>query len=539
MKKIRVLNSHPFLNRIRSNANTTTKVSRRFLGQFADAIGGINLSIRSKILISLSIVILIMGFTNGLLVGQVLNYSRQYDAIITNITTANSISGSVKPDMDTEMWKIVAGKVDFEAGEQYNIINGVNLKLEWMMANTDSPKAKIKLEGIRRTMLTLTEYVDQMGVQMENHSTAAENEELLENIWFVTAVVEDVVQDYALFEVHRTESQYEVMRAGFARWESLSVALMGLAIAFSVLAAWSLSRSIYKPIKKLHDVTATITRNDLQALVNRDNVDEITELGLSFNIMIGKIRDLLDSKIKEQENLKKAELRALQAQINPHFLYNTLDTIIWMAKAKKTEQVIEIVTALSTFFRISLSKGKDWITIEEEVERTRSYLTIQKMRYNDIMDFKIELDEDVAQNTVLKLTLQPLVENALYHGIKNKRQGGTIHVRARRKGLHEVLFEVEDNGIGFTPEKLAQLEVELADDSGDIRMETGVGIGNVNKRIRLYYGKQYGISIRSEYNAGTLVTLVIPAKVDEDGQAISAPIASLNYQADATRESVV
>lgn len=539
MKKIRVLNSHPFLNRIRSNANTTTKVSRRFLGQFADAIGSINLSIRAKILISLSIVILIMGSTNGLLVGQVLNYSRQYDAIITNITTANSISGSVKPDIDTEMWKIVAGKVDFDAGEQYNIINGVNLKLEWMMANTDSPKAKIKLEGIRRTMLTLTETVDQMGVQMENHSTAAENEELLENIWFVTAVVEDVVQDYALFEVHRTESQYEVMRAGFARWESLSVALMGLAIAFSVLAAWSLSRSIYKPIKKLHDVTATITRNDLQALVNRDNVDEITELGLSFNIMIGKIRDLLDSKIKEQENLKKAELRALQAQINPHFLYNTLDTIIWMAKAKKTEQVIEIVTALSTFFRISLSKGKDWITIEEEVERTRSYLTIQKMRYNDIMDFKIELDEAVAQNTVLKLTLQPLVENALYHGIKNKRQGGTIHVRARRKGLHEVLFEVEDNGIGFTPEKLAQLEVELADDSGDIRMETGVGIGNVNKRIRLYYGKQYGISIRSEYNAGTLVTLVIPAKVDEDGQAVFAPNAGLNYQADASRESVV
>ncbi|PKO15947.1 MAG: two-component sensor histidine kinase [Chloroflexi bacterium HGW-Chloroflexi-10] len=539
VKKIRVLNSHPFLNRIRSNANTTTKVSRRFLGQFADAIGSINLSIRAKILISLSIVILIMGSTNGLLVGQVLNYSRQYDAIITNITTANSISGSVKPDIDTEMWKIVAGKVDFDAGEQYNIINGVNLKLEWMMANTDSPKAKIKLEGIRRTMLTLTETVDQMGVQMENHSTAAENEELLENIWFVTAVVEDVVQDYALFEVHRTESQYEVMRAGFARWESLSVALMGLAIAFSVLAAWSLSRSIYKPIKKLHDVTATITRNDLQALVNRDNVDEITELGLSFNIMIGKIRDLLDSKIKEQENLKKAELRALQAQINPHFLYNTLDTIIWMAKAKKTEQVIEIVTALSTFFRISLSKGKDWITIEEEVERTRSYLTIQKMRYNDIMDFKIELDEAVAQNTVLKLTLQPLVENALYHGIKNKRQGGTIHVRARRKGLHEVLFEVEDNGIGFTPEKLAQLEVELADDSGDIRMETGVGIGNVNKRIRLYYGKQYGISIRSEYNAGTLVTLVIPAKVDEDGQAVFAPNAGLNYQADASRESVV
>jgi two-component system sensor histidine kinase YesM len=245
-----------------------------------------------------------------------------------------------------------------------------------------------------------------------------------------------------------------------------------------------------------------------------DNVDEITELGMSFNIMIGKIKELLDSKIKEQENLKKAELRALQAQINPHFLYNTLDTIIWMAESKKTDQVVKIVSALSNFFRISLSKGMDWITIGEEVERIKSYLTIQKMRYRDILDFKIEVEKDVAENTILKLILQPLVENALYHGIKNKRQGGTINIRARRMGDNEVLLEVEDDGIGFTPEKLAQLRAELEDDSGDFKMESGFGIGNVNNRIRLYYGRSYGVSIRSEYNTGTCVTLVIPAKTE-------------------------
>jgi two-component system sensor histidine kinase YesM len=258
-----------------------------------------------------------------------------------------------------------------------------------------------------------------------------------------------------------------------------------------------------------------------------DNVDEITELGMSFNIMIGKIKELLDSKMKEQENLKKAELRALQAQINPHFLYNTLDTIIWMAEAKKTAQVVEIVSALSRFFRISLSKGMDWITIGEEVERTRSYLTIQKMRYRDILDFKIEVDDEVSENTILKLILQPLVENALYHGIKNKRQGGTIWVRAKRKNRDEILLEVEDDGIGFPPEKLTQLRAELDDDSGDIKLESGFGIGNVNRRIRLYYGKPYGLSVRSEYNTGTCVTLVIPAKTEtfspqEDGAAVQA-----------------
>jgi two-component system sensor histidine kinase YesM len=231
--------------------------------------------------------------------------------------------------------------------------------------------------------------------------------------------------------------------------------------------------------------------------------------------MIGKIRELLDAKIKEQANLKKAELRALQAQINPHFLYNTLDTIIWMAESKKTDEVIEIVRALSSFFRISLSKGKDWITIGEEIERTRSYLTIQKMRYRDIMDYEIKVDEGVLDSTILKLILQPLVENALYHGIKNKRSGGTITLRAKQKNENEILLQVEDDGIGFTPEKLAQVQAELNDDSGEIRLESGFGIDNVNKRIKLYYGKQYGLSIKSEYYTGTCATLVIPAIQDD------------------------
>jgi two-component system sensor histidine kinase YesM len=384
-----------------------------------------------------------------------------------------------------------------------------------MMDHTDSQRAKVKLDLILRTLQSLKGYVDQMGGKIAHNSTAAENEAVLENIRFATSVLEEVVQNYVLYEVHRTEGQYAVMRENFVRWQIFSIILIFSAVGFSVVAAWSLSKSIYAPIKKLHDVTTTITKNDLQALMTSDNVDEITELGMSFNIMIGKIKELLDSKIKEQENLKKAELRALQAQINPHFLYNTLDTIIWMAESKKTDQVVKIVTALSKFFRISLSKGMDWITIGEEVERIRSYLTIQKMRYRDILDFKILVDEDVTENTILKLILQPLVENALYHGIKNKRQKGLICVRARRKGEDEVLLEVEDDGIGFTPEKLAKLRAELDDDSGDIKLESGFGIGNVNKRIRLYYGKPYGLSVQSKYTTGTCVTLVIPAKIAE------------------------
>jgi len=489
---------------------------RGLLAPLADLVARLNLSVRSKILLSLGVVILIMSITNVLLVVQVLNYSRQYDAIIANITAANSISGRIKSDIDTEMWRVVAGKIDFKAGRQYEIIDAANAQVRGMMQNTDSPRSRIKLDGILRTMQTLTEKVDQMGGQIERGSTTAENEAALDNIRFVTGVLEEVIQDYALFEVQRTGTQYQQMREGFARWELFYFALMAAAIVFSVLAAWAISRGIYLPIRKLHDMTATITRNDLQALITHDNVDEITELGMSFNIMVGRIRELLDAKVKEQENLKKAELRALQAQINPHFLYNTLDTIIWMAESKKTDQVIEIVRALSSFFRLSLSKGRDWITIGEEIERTRSYLTIQKMRYRDILDYRIEMDRGVAGNSVLKLILQPLVENALYHGIKNKRQGGTIVVRAEQRNADEVLLQVEDNGIGFTPERLAQLQAELEDDSGEINLDSGFGIGNVNKRIRLYYGNPYGLSIQSTHGAGTCISIVIPARRDEE-----------------------
>jgi two-component system sensor histidine kinase YesM len=494
--------------------NIELTVSKSFPKKLDEAINffaGINLSIRAKILISFLTVIILMVAVNTMMILNVLRFNRQYDVIITNITTANNLNGFIKPAIDTEMWNIVAGKTEFKDGKQYEIIDQASTQIESMIANTDSDKSRIKLEVIRRTMDTLTRYVDKMGVQIEGGSRVAENELVLENIRGVSDVVEESIQDYMLFEVNQAEQQY---KQNLARFNSLAIIYMILlpgTIGFSIFAAWLISASIYRPIKKLHDVTTTIAKNDLQVLVNSENVDEITELGNNFNIMIGKIRELLNAKVKEQENLKKAELKALQAQINPHFLYNTLDTIVWMAEANKTDQVIEIVRALSSFFRIALSKGKDWISIRQEIEHVRSYLAIQKMRYRDILDYKFEVDEDLLDGTILKLTLQPLVENALYHGIKNKRNGGTIVVRAQRVGENLVRLEVQDDGVGFTPYKLTQIRAMLNDEYDEISLkEGGFGLENVNKRIKLYYGKQYGLYVQSEYLMGTQVIARIP-----------------------------
>ena len=492
----------------------------KFIGIFSS----IRVSLRSKILFSFLIVIVLLSATNALLALEVMSFNRKYDAIINNITTANSINGYIKPAIDTEMWNIVAGKKDFKEGNQYQVIDQVNKQIETMMANASSDKSRLKLEVIRRTVNSLTRYVDKMGLQIAQGSLVSENEKVLQDIRSVSDVVQANTQEYMLFEVNQADQEYKDNRNRFEQLVILYLILLPCTVAFSFAAAWIISISIYIPIKKLQDVTTTITKNDLQALVTSHNVDEITELGMSFNIMIGKIRQLLDSKIKEQEILKKAELKALQAQINPHFLYNTLDTIVWMAQANKTTEVIDIVQALSNFFRIALSKGKDWITIDQEIEHIRSYLTIQKLRYHDILDYKIEVDEDILSGTILKLTLQPLVENALYHGIKNKRTGGMITVRAKRAGPDQVMLEISDDGVGFTPYKLRKIQDELADDTGEISLsESGFGLENVHKRIQLYYGRQYGLTIQSKYQEGTRVTVTIPLLVNTNPQLLEEP----------------
>ena len=226
-----------FLTRVAARANSTSRVPLKYFGWLADLLGGVNLSIRAKILASLCIVIFLMGTTNVVSMMQVLSYSRQYDAIITNITTANSISGSIKPDIDNEMWKIVAGKNSFSDGKQYEILDNVNTKVRWMMENTDSQRARVKLDLILRTLQSLKEDVDKMGEKVAHNSTATENEAVLEDIRFATSVMEEVVQNYVLYEVNRTEGQYQAMREGFVRWQIFSIILIFSAVGFSVVAA--------------------------------------------------------------------------------------------------------------------------------------------------------------------------------------------------------------------------------------------------------------------------------------------------------------
>jgi two-component system sensor histidine kinase YesM len=210
--------------------------------------------------------------------------------------------------------------------------------------------------------------------------------------------------------------------------------------------------------------------------------------------------------VLEQEAKRKSEMKALQAQINPHFLYNTLDSIVWMAETNNSE-VVTMTEALARLFRITLSRGEDQITLEQELEHVRNYLIIQSLRYINKFDYELDAEESLLQNKVLKLILQPLVENSIYHGIKNKRQKGHIRITARAEH-GRLLILVQDDGIGMSPEKAATILQSAASDHKD--RFSGIGVRNVHERIQLYYGPEYGLQFESKPGEGTTVKVWLP-----------------------------
>ncbi|MFA9556759.1 histidine kinase [Evansella sp. AB-rgal1] len=294
--------------------------------------------------------------------------------------------------------------------------------------------------------------------------------------------------------------------------KNLIIGTVASSLIFTITLYHFISARLILPIRTLKEKMKLAASGNLNAKVPNESGDEIAELGASFNIMIRKIKTLLEKSVNEEKKLKKAELKTLQAQINPHFLYNTLDTIIWMAEAKKGNDVISITKALSNFFRISLSKGKDLITIYQEIEHIKSYLVIQKTRYRDILEVTFDVNEQIYNYIILKITLQPLIENAIYHGIKNKRGKGYLHIEGDFDKHGNINFTIIDNGIGIGEQNLINIRNHLYNGYPLNNSNGGFGMYNVQERIRLYYGEPFGLTIDSKYGSGTTVSLTIPAK---------------------------
>jgi len=298
-------------------------------------------------------------------------------------------------------------------------------------------------------------------------------------------------------------------------WKDLQLiyTLIGLILFMIVgLATNRISSGITKPVRKLQEIMQTVETGEFRVVGSITATDEIRELAREYDIMVGRIRELVAANTREQELKRKSDLKALQAQINPHFLYNTLDSIIWMGEMKQSEKVVQMTSALSKLFRISISKGRELIPIRNEIEHVKSYLTIQEMRYQDKFRYEIHMDPEIMEMTTLKITLQPLVENAIYHGIKEVDHKGLIIISGWLED-EVVVLEVRDNGIGMDEEQLNRMVAAMNESSEETARMTrqGLGVRNVHERIKLYFGQQYGLTCTSIPGEGTVITVRFPA----------------------------
>ncbi|OPA73709.1 histidine kinase [Paenibacillus selenitireducens] len=276
-------------------------------------------------------------------------------------------------------------------------------------------------------------------------------------------------------------------------------------ILFVLLLSIVVSARISLPIQNLAKSVKSVGEGDFKVPITRNGIYEVDQLSSRFNMMLRQIRQLMDQIIVEQEAKRKSELDVLQAQINPHFLYNTLNSVIRLAERGETEEVVTAITSLSRFFRISLSKGKNIISVEEEIEHVRHYLIIQKIRYKRKFQYVIDIEDEVLEYVTMKLILQPLVENAIVHGIEMMPEEGMIRIYV---GIvdDKLMFQISDNGLGMSPQVLQRI---LTRDSKS-EDGSGVGVKNVHQRIQLYFGHAYGLQFESELEEGTTVRIWLP-----------------------------
>ena len=352
------------------------------------------------------------------------------------------------------------------------------------------------------------------------------NELQTENISLIMDTDEDTVltgtgNDGKLYSISRSEktgwtvvdcTNVKELLSKSRQAQSVYVLTAIILVIVALLFSRFMARSITLPIQKLRDSMKKVQEGDFSVSdVVVDSKNEIGSLTKSFDVMTHRIHELMEQNVHEQEEKRKSELKALQSQINPHFLYNTLDSIIWMAEGKKNEEVVLMTASLARLLRQSISNEDEVVPIANEVEYARGYLTIQKMRYKDKLEFQIEVDSSILYIPLIKLVLQPIIENAIYHGLKYKESKGLLIIKGFMKDGNAVL-QVIDDGVGMDEETLAHIY-----DKHKVNYHSnGVGVYNVQKRLKLYYGEDYGITYTSELGKGTTATITIPGR--QEGQ---------------------
>lgn len=441
-------------------------------------------------------------------------YAWEYHSAIRRMGEITELKAVVCEDIPEKAWNIVSGKNSFRQSDIYKVIHDVEDTID-KVTNETGEENRLSLIVAGRTMETLENYVDKIRDNISSEVPVVENEAVLAEVRNVSALVDSMLNEYIALEITSTAKMSRTLGLIIIITAVAEVLIVIIAILIRNVTMKKTAKMVRNPIEKLEEVTAVLADGTLDARITDTEVTELRNLTKQVNTMADRLENMMTQSDKDAKRLRKAELRTLQAQINPHFLYNTLDAIVWKAEGGETEEVIGLTSSLSDFFRISLSSGADWIPVSQERKHIEGYLKIQQTRYRDIMKYEIDIPEEIGNYYILKLLLQPLVENALYHGIKIKRGGGTISVSGREENGY-LIFSVKDTGCGMTPKQLEELNERIKKENPSVS-EGGGGFGlvNVNMRIRLYYNEPEGLKITSGPD-GTEVCFRVPCRTKEE-----------------------
>lgn len=426
-------------------------------------------------------------------------YTGQYNKLSENLAVSSEFNLRFKDDLDLEMYYIAIGSKESsdleDVLEQVEDAQEIMQKLRRNTYNNNGVKSLNSLdsylENLRKRMLQLVE-IKEYDKRMEFMDS---------NIRIITGLIMQEMQNYiyneSMYLVQVEKSLTHRVKLLISGMAVLLIATLGILMRRS----FRLTDGIIQPVNIMLDKVKKVGRGKFDMIPIEAEIEEIEELDEGINKMARKISALLENVRQEKEMQHLTELQLIQAQVNPHFLYNTLDTIVWLIEGGMTDDAVEMISSLSIFFRTSLSKGNDIIPLSEEERHTLSYLEIQQYRYRDILEFEINIPKELGGIPVPKLSIQPLAENALYHGIKNRRGKGKILIEGREEE-DALVLTVSDNGQGMTPERLH--EVQEAIRTGE---RAGFGLAAVAERIALYYGPGYGMKISSEEGKGTTVEI--------------------------------
>lgn len=426
-------------------------------------------------------------------------YTGQYNKLSENLAVSSEFNLRFKDDLDLEMYYIAIGSKESsnleDVLEQVEDAQEIMQKLRRNTYNNNGVKSLNSLdsylENLRQRMLQLVE-IKEYDKRMEFMDS---------NIRIITGLIMQEMQNYiyneSMYLVQVEKSLTHRVKLLISGMAVLLIATLGILMR----RFFRLTDGIIQPVNIMLDKVKKVGRGKFDMIPIEAEIEEIEELDEGINKMARKISALLENVRQEKEMQHLTELQLIQAQVNPHFLYNTLDTIVWLIEGGMTDDAVEMISSLSIFFRTSLSKGNDIIPLSEEERHTLSYLEIQQYRYRDILEFEINIPKELSGIPVPKLSIQPLAENALYHGIKNRRGKGKILIEGREEE-DALVLTVSDNGQGMTPERLH--EVQEAIRTGE---RAGFGLAAVAERIALYYGPGYGMKIFSEEGKGTTVEI--------------------------------